>query len=44
MSSSEDAVKNLMDKATYERLEKDLSAVKNDISALTDKSPTLLMR
>lgn len=37
MSSSEDAVKNLMDKATYERLEKDLSAVKNDISALTDQ-------
>ena len=39
MSSSdgEDAMKNLMDKATYERLEKDLSAVKNDISSLTDQ-------
>jgi len=39
MSSSdgENAMKNLTDKATYERLEKDLSAVKNDISALTDQ-------
>jgi ElaB/YqjD/DUF883 family membrane-anchored ribosome-binding protein len=39
MSSSdgEDAMRNLTDKATYERLEKDLSAVKNDISALADQ-------
>lgn len=39
MSSSdgEDAMRNLTDKATYERLEKDLSAVKNDISTLTDQ-------
>jgi ElaB/YqjD/DUF883 family membrane-anchored ribosome-binding protein len=39
MSSSdgENAMKNLADKATYERLEKDLSAVKNDISALAEQ-------
>jgi len=39
MSSSdgENEMKNLTDKATYERFEKDLSAVKNDISALTDQ-------
>src|SRR5665213_3231824 len=39
MSSTdgEAGMKNLTDKATYERLEKDLSAVKNDISALTDQ-------
>ena len=39
MSSSdgENAMKNLTDKATYERLEKDLSAVKNDISALAEQ-------
>jgi ElaB/YqjD/DUF883 family membrane-anchored ribosome-binding protein len=36
-SDGEDAMKNLTDKATYERLEKDLSAVKNDISALADQ-------
>jgi ElaB/YqjD/DUF883 family membrane-anchored ribosome-binding protein len=36
-SDGEDAIKNLTDKATYERLEKDLSAVKNDISTLTDQ-------
>jgi ElaB/YqjD/DUF883 family membrane-anchored ribosome-binding protein len=37
MSSTggEDKIKNLLDKATYTRLEKDLAAVKNDISALT---------
>jgi ElaB/YqjD/DUF883 family membrane-anchored ribosome-binding protein len=37
MSSSdgEDEMKNLTDKATYERLEKDLATVKDDISALT---------
>src|SRR3982751_5620260 len=37
MSNSEAAVKNLTDKATYERLQKDVTAVKNDISALTDQ-------
>jgi ElaB/YqjD/DUF883 family membrane-anchored ribosome-binding protein len=39
MSSTdgEAAIKNLTDKATYERLEKDVAAVKNDISALTDQ-------
>ena len=31
------AAKNLMNKATYERLEKDVTAVKNDFSALTDQ-------
>lgn len=30
-------IKNLTDKATYERLEKDVAAVKNDISALTEQ-------
>jgi ElaB/YqjD/DUF883 family membrane-anchored ribosome-binding protein len=33
----EDGMRNLADKATYERLEKDVAAVKNDISALTDQ-------
>src|SRR3979409_1970410 len=39
MSSTdgETAIRNLTDKATYERLEKDVAAVKNDISALTDQ-------
>ena len=37
MSDSEPAVKNLTDKATYERLQKDVTAVKNDIAALTDQ-------
>ena len=36
-TDSEAAMKNLTDKATYERLEKDVAAVKNDISALTDQ-------
>lgn len=36
-SDGEDAMKNLTDKATYDRLEKDLSAVKNDITALADQ-------
>jgi ElaB/YqjD/DUF883 family membrane-anchored ribosome-binding protein len=37
MSSTdgEDGMRNLADKVTYERLEKDLAAVKNDISTLT---------
>lgn len=39
MSSTdgEDAMKNLTDKSTYERLQKDLDAVKNDISALAEQ-------
>jgi ElaB/YqjD/DUF883 family membrane-anchored ribosome-binding protein len=39
MSSTDGEIgmKNLTDKATYERLEKDVAAVKNDISALTDQ-------
>ncbi|MDE2601290.1 MAG: DUF883 family protein [Bradyrhizobium sp.] len=39
MSSTdgETGMRNLKDKATYERLEKDVAAVKNDISALTDQ-------
>src|ERR1700680_1488733 len=30
-------MRNLTDKATYDRLEKDVAAVKNDIAALTDQ-------
>jgi ElaB/YqjD/DUF883 family membrane-anchored ribosome-binding protein len=39
MSSTdgEAGMRNMTDKATYERLEKDVTAVKNDISALTDQ-------
>jgi ElaB/YqjD/DUF883 family membrane-anchored ribosome-binding protein len=37
MASDGDAIKNLTDKATYDRLEKDLSAVKNEITALADQ-------
>jgi ElaB/YqjD/DUF883 family membrane-anchored ribosome-binding protein len=39
MSSTdgEAGMRNLTDKATYERLEKDVAAVKNDISVLTDQ-------
>ena len=39
MSSSdgEDAMKNMTDKATYDRLQKDVDSVKNDISALADQ-------
>jgi ElaB/YqjD/DUF883 family membrane-anchored ribosome-binding protein len=36
-TDSEFGIKNLTDKATYERLEKDVAAVKNDISALTEQ-------
>jgi len=32
-----DAMKNLADDASYQRLEKDVTAVKNDIAALTDQ-------
>ena len=35
--SMNEATKNLTDKATYERLEKDVTAVKNDIAALTEQ-------
>src|SRR6202035_92853 len=39
MSSTdgESGMRNMTDKATYERLEKDVTAVKNDISALTEQ-------
>ena len=37
MSDGETVMRNLTDKATYERLEKDVSAVKDDIAALTDQ-------
>ena len=39
MSSTDGEVgmRNLTDKATYERLEKDVAAVKNDIAALTEQ-------
>ena len=44
MSSTDGEIgmKNLTDKATYERLEKDVAAVKNDISALTDQITDVL--
>ncbi len=44
MSSTdgEDAMKNMTDKATYERLQKDFDAVKNDISALADQLSDLI--
>ena len=34
---SDAAMKNLTDKATYERLQRDVTAVKNDIAALTEQ-------
>jgi ElaB/YqjD/DUF883 family membrane-anchored ribosome-binding protein len=39
MSSTDGEIgmRNMTDQATYERLEKDVAAVKNDISALTDQ-------
>ena len=37
ITDGEAAVKNLTDKANYERLQKDVTAVKNDIAALTDQ-------
>ena len=36
-ASAEDAIKTMTDKATYERLQKDVEAVKNDISELTEQ-------
>jgi ElaB/YqjD/DUF883 family membrane-anchored ribosome-binding protein len=41
-SNGEIGMKNLADKATYDRLEKDVAAVKNDISALTDQITDVL--
>jgi ElaB/YqjD/DUF883 family membrane-anchored ribosome-binding protein len=37
MTNGEAGMKNMTDKATYERLEKDVTAVKSDIAALTDQ-------
>jgi ElaB/YqjD/DUF883 family membrane-anchored ribosome-binding protein len=37
MSNGETAMRDLADDATYQRLQKDVSAVKNDIAALTDQ-------
>jgi ElaB/YqjD/DUF883 family membrane-anchored ribosome-binding protein len=37
-----DGMRKLADKNTYKRLEKDLAAVKNDISALTDQLTDVL--
>jgi ElaB/YqjD/DUF883 family membrane-anchored ribosome-binding protein len=37
ITNGETQMKNLTDEATYERLEKDVTAVKNDIAALTDQ-------
>lgn len=44
MSSSdgEDAMKKMTDKATYDRLQKDIETVKNDISALADQLTEVL--
>jgi ElaB/YqjD/DUF883 family membrane-anchored ribosome-binding protein len=37
MTNGEPQMKNLADEATYERLQKDVTAVKNDIAALTEQ-------
>jgi len=37
MTNGEPQRKNLADEATYERLQKDVTAVKNDIAALTEQ-------
>ena len=37
ITDGQTGIKNLTDKATYERLQKDVTAVKNDIAALTDQ-------
>jgi ElaB/YqjD/DUF883 family membrane-anchored ribosome-binding protein len=42
MSSIDSEIRNMRDKATYERLEKDVTAVKNDIAALTDQITDVL--
>jgi ElaB/YqjD/DUF883 family membrane-anchored ribosome-binding protein len=41
-AGGEIVLKNMTDKATHERLEKDVTAVKNDISALTDQITDVL--
>jgi len=42
MTNGEAATKNMTDKATTERLEKEVNAVKNDIAALTDQITDVL--
>ena len=42
ITDGEAAMNKLTDKATYERLQKDVTAVKNDISALTDQITDVL--
>jgi ElaB/YqjD/DUF883 family membrane-anchored ribosome-binding protein len=37
MTNGESGIRNVTDKATYDRLEKDVTAVKSDIAALTDQ-------
>jgi ElaB/YqjD/DUF883 family membrane-anchored ribosome-binding protein len=37
MSNGETAMKDMIDEATYQRLEKDVTAVKSDIAALADQ-------
>ena len=37
MTNGETATKNMTDQATYERLEKDVTAVKNDIATLSEQ-------
>jgi len=37
MTNGEAAMRDMTDKETYERLEKDVTAVKSDIAALTDQ-------
>ena len=37
MANGETGMRGMIDKATYERLEKDVSSVKNDIAALADQ-------
>jgi ElaB/YqjD/DUF883 family membrane-anchored ribosome-binding protein len=41
-TNGEFGVKDMADKATYDRLQKDVTAVKNDISALTDQITDVL--
>lgn len=42
MSNGETAMRDLSDEATYQRLEKDVTTVKNDIAALTDQISDVL--
>ncbi len=37
IADGETTMRNMTDQATYDRLEKDVNAVKNDIAALTDQ-------